>query len=129
MPEPGQTPQPAIKRGSGPDALPQGAAGQANALLSSGAMPFDDQTADLIDDEDDEAFSPADDEEAFIFGASDRPSEPITAGMPLGPGPSMVPLPNESRTEFVGRVATRLETEFSNVPGMKKAIAKMRKGL
>jgi hypothetical protein len=93
-------------------------------------MPFEDQTADLIDEDgDDDEFQPADDGEAFLFSPTDRPGEPITAGMPMGEGPNMTPLPHEGRAEFVNRVATQLETQFSNVPGMKKALVKMRKGL
>lgn len=32
-------------------------------------------------------FQPADNTEAFLYGPTDRPSEPVTAGAPFGPGP------------------------------------------
>lgn len=128
MPRAGTTPEPEFRRGSGPRALPKGAAQAANELEDE-LMPFDQQLLDVEDDDEEDEFVPSNEEDAFIFGPSGRPDEPITAGLPMGAGPNVSSLPFETREEFVNRVATRLETEVGNIPGLKKAIAKLRKGL
>lgn len=39
--------------------------------------------------EEDDAYQPQGDEESFLFGPTDRPDEPITAGLPFGEGPDV----------------------------------------
>ncbi len=47
--------------------------------------------------------------EEALFAPSDRPDEPITAGVPFGPGPSFSRLPVETERAFAVRVARILE--------------------
>lgn len=44
-----------------------------------------------------------------LFGPTDRTHEPVTSGVPFGPGPSFVPKPQESDRDFLSRVAGSLE--------------------
>src|SRR5207249_1857480 len=44
-----------------------------------------------------------------LFAPTDRPTEPITAGAPFGPGANYVPKPYESDRAFALRVADQLE--------------------
>jgi hypothetical protein len=46
--------------------------------------------------------------DAVLFGPTDRPHEPLTAGMPFGAGPSFVPRPTEDDRTFLMRVAGEL---------------------
>jgi hypothetical protein len=98
MPEPGVTPQPEFQRGTGPEALDFGAASAANDFL--GPMFLDDDF-----DEDEDEFLPSGEEEEFIFGPSQRPAEPITAGAPFGPGPDVGRVRSETDESFVNRLA------------------------
>ncbi len=62
-----------------------------------------------------------------LFGPSDRPDEPITAGAPFGPGRSFVILPYEDERAFARRVANQLESS-SDAPSLKPYIEKLRNG-
>ena len=80
MPRPGQPQQPQIKRGQGSDALPYGAATRANkAPKSRMSMPAPT---------DEQEFKPQSPDEQFAFAPTDFPNEPVTSGVPFGPGPS-----------------------------------------
>jgi hypothetical protein len=48
--------------------------------------------------------------DALLFGPSKRAGEPLESGMPRGPGPDDIPLPNETPRQLVRRVAERLST-------------------
>lgn len=74
----GQTPTPQYKRGKGADSLSYGEAVSANDMLAQMAPPMEDGS---------ELYQPSGPEEEFLFGPTDRPNEPITAGAPFGPGP------------------------------------------
>ena len=95
MPEPGQTPQPAIKQGQGPEALPWGEAAQVNDLVG------------LVPPSDEENFQPKSEQEQFIYGPSDRPQEPFSHGLPFGPGANFTPGADEGDDDFVKRVASQ----------------------
>ena len=75
MPRPGQTPQPQYKRSP---SMPYGSVGPANAARP-GQQPQQRQTQPQQTQG-----SPIED---FLFGATQRPTEPVTAGAPFGPGP------------------------------------------
>jgi hypothetical protein len=80
----------------------------------SEAIPEDDDA--LLDDDDfDELadFQPADDDEAFLFSATDRPDEPVTAGMSFGAGPDFAKLAVETETQFRQRLASTLQADPS----------------
>jgi len=66
--------------------------------------------------------------DAALFGPTDRPGEPVTQGLPFGPGASYVPRPNEDDRTFLLRVADQLE----NTPGasgpLRQFIDKIRLG-
>ena len=76
MPRPGQTPTPAFKRS--PE-MPYGTVGPANAARPQRAPQAQQQAAG--------GTNPASPEEEFLFGPTLRPTEPLTAGAPFGPGP------------------------------------------
>jgi hypothetical protein len=92
VPEPGQTPQPTVKQGKGPDALPWGEAAQINDAVG------------LIPPEED-PYQPQGDAENFLYSPTDRPQEPATAGLPYGPGANGIPQMPESDGDLVHRVA------------------------
>lgn len=100
MPEPGQTPQPAFERG---DELAYGEATEANALSDA----LDEQLAEEFAD-DDEEDAPAGMEEEFLYGPSDRPGEPISAGASFGPGPDASRFGYESDQALLERVAAQM---------------------
>lgn len=76
MAEPGATPAPAFKQGSGPASLPWGEATQVNDLV--GMVPPPDQG---------DEFTPQGDAQQFLYSPTDRPKEPFSAGLPFGAGP------------------------------------------
>lgn len=117
MPEPGRAPEPAFKRG---ESLPYGQAAAANAVPS-----FLDELP--LPGEPEEDYQPADDTEAFLASASDRPDQPLSAGAPFGPGPDVVPRPQENERDFLARVATSLET--TSLPGAREFASRVRRGL
>lgn len=123
MPRPEQTPAPQFK------GLPYGFNDQANAMSETVAQqedfpafaaPDDSQTAGSEPD-----FQPAGDEEAFLFGATDRPDEPVTSGVPFGPGADFSRYSYESDNEFLARVSKQLESNPSkDVQEFRRLIAK-----
>ena len=116
MPRPGQPQQPTIKRGQGPDALAYGAAARVNRL--SIPAPFDETE-----------FKPSSPEELFAFAATDFPNEPLTAGVPFGPGPNMVLRPPTSDKDALRRVAERMAALPGQSREVKAFIARVQKGL
>lgn len=46
--------------------------------------------------------------DAFIGGPTQRPNEPLTAGVPIGPGPNFVRLAGESDQQYRERVGTSI---------------------
>lgn len=49
----------------------------------------------------------------LLFGATQRPDEPLEAGLPFGPGPSFTPRPAEDDRSFMLRVARELRSSPS----------------
>lgn len=96
----GQTPTPQFKRGS---ALPYGVATRANEA----------------------EFMPQGEEEQFLFGLTDRPSEPLTAGAPFGPGPDISKHAVETEDQLADRVAELLIAKG----GSKESVAWARRRL
>jgi hypothetical protein len=113
MPEPGQTPQPMFK------GLPYGENVEANEA------DIDDEL--FGDDEDD--YTPAGAEEEFLLGPTDRPDEPLTAGVGFGPGADATRFAVESDGELLGRVAERIIADPAADPQAKAWAAKRAKGL
>jgi hypothetical protein len=123
MPRPEQTPP---SRFSG---LPYGT----NALANQESEPFNDVNSDgndLVDPSLDEEFQPASDDEQFLFSQTDRPDEPLTAGMGFGAGPGIASqlIQDESPKQFSQRIAQRLAAEGESSPGLKKFLAKVESG-
>lgn len=115
MPEPGQTPQPTIKQGSGPEALPWGESAQVNDLVG------------LVPPQEEQGFTPQGDQEQFIYGPSDRPQEPGSAGLPFGPGADIVQPTTDF--DFRERTAQSLSRSANQSPEVKAFLAKMAEGL
>lgn len=109
MPEPGQVRQPEYRQGG---SLPYGEASQLNALM--GLMP---------PPEEDDAYQPQGDEESFLFGPTDRPDEPITAGLPFGEGPDVSREDARSDADLLTQVS-RLLSERPDAPKEVKAFAR-----
>lgn len=62
-----------------------------------------------------------------LFAPTERPDEPITAGAPFGPGPTFVPLPQETTRSFAIRVAQMLE-ESPQADALRPYIERLRAG-
>lgn len=126
MPNPNQ---PKLRRGApGPEQLPKGAATRLNQLAKPVQGPSKGLDRFARPPEPDFAAAPREiiggppvvpqemppmqgDITGFddiLFGPTDRPEEPITAGAPFGPGPSFPRHGFESDEEFMARVANEL---------------------
>ena len=68
-------------------------------------------------------FTPAGEDEEFIYSPTDRPGEPVTAGAPVGPGPLATPHALESDADIARRVAERIASDPS-APKSLKAFAR-----
>lgn len=103
MPEAGRTPTPQVKQGN---SLAYGEADVANRLSAMFPIP---------DDVEDDEFQPADEGEGWLFGATERPTEPITSGAPFGPGPdvSRWALSEPNDAQLRDRLATQMLTSGS----------------
>ena len=124
MARPGEAP-PAIYQG-----LPYGENALANEM--SQAIP-DEDDLDFLDDGYDELadFQPVDDQEAFLFSETDRPNEPLTAGMSFGPGNnvSSAVLRGESNQQFAMRVAQELTAAGGQIKGVQAFADRIARGL
>lgn len=98
MPRPGEVRSPSYQQAG---ELPKGAAQQANQAMPSLAMSIFGGAGD-VQDEEPEQFAST--EESFLFSASDRPDEPVTAGHPFGAGPDFTSRGYESPDELKRRV-------------------------
>lgn len=78
----GELPTPQFKKGQ---ALAQGQAQAVNQMAQS--LPAAAPTPGIDEQNQYQPQSPA---EQFLFGPTNRPSEPITAGAPFGPGASVM---------------------------------------
>ena len=120
------------RAGEAPPALYQGLPYGANALVNdmSEDIPDDDE---FVDDDFDEIgdFQPVDDDEAFLFSPTDRPDEPITAGLPFGDGPNMPisAIRGETKQDFALRVANELTALGGSVKGVQQFADRIAKGL
>lgn len=119
MPRPGEVRTPSFQRG---EELPQGAATEVESLLAALPLPPEDDQ-----DFEEEEFQPANDEEAFLLSASDRPSEPITAGAPFGPGRDFPTGAFESESDLRDRIAS--EFEASDSAELRAYALRVRRGL
>lgn len=117
MPEPGRVAQPQFKRG---EELPYGDASAANALI--GLAPISGAV------EDDVAFEPSGEEESYIFGPSDRPNEPITAGAPFGPGGNVSRAAISLDADAVRRVADQITANRTSSPEARRFAERVRAG-
>jgi hypothetical protein len=121
MPRPGEAPAPVFT------GLPYGE----NALMNqmSEAIPEDDPFDDGFDEL--AGFEPGDDKTAFLFSETDRPDEPLTAGMPFGQGPnaSTAALRGETKPQFATRIARTLGAESEITPGLSKFLDAVERGL
>lgn len=93
----GQTPTPQIKRGKD---LPYGEATTANEMLG--------QLAPTPGIQDAATYQPQGNTEGYIYGPTDRPTEPITAGAPFGPGPAAPIGSFQTDSDVVANVAAQI---------------------
>jgi hypothetical protein len=108
------------------EGLPYGTNALANDMSSEFDTPPVGDEADELDD-----WSPSSEEEEFLFSPSDRPEEPITAGMGFGAGPNRasVMVVGETPQQFSPRSAQTLQAEGESSPGMKAFLARVERGL
>lgn len=105
MPEAGRTPEADFKRGD--NNLAYGEASAANSLMGLVATgPGPDE------------FVPSGEEEEFVYSQTDRPEEPVTAGVPFGPGAVGTPHAVQSDAELAQQVARRIAAD----PGAPKSL-------
>jgi hypothetical protein len=105
----GETPQPQFKRG---EDLAFGEAHAANSLMGLVGPP--DQL---------EPHQPTSPQEQFVLSPTDRPNEPITAGVPFGPGADGVTNAGDDPNVFRQRVMDQLATQ----PGASKEVRALAK--
>ena len=98
MARPGEAPAPVFT------GMPYGANQLVNQM--SEAIPEDDPFDDGFDEL--AGFEPGDDKTAFLFSETDRPDEPLTAGMAFGAGPDFSRHSIETDTQFRSRVSSTL---------------------
>lgn len=106
MPEAGRTPEPVFEMG---DDLPYGEAGEANALVGL-VGPVREP----------EPYVPKGAEEEFLFSPTDRPEEPLTTGVPVGPG---APTTRHAYLDDAG-LAVQVARRAAADPAAPKAIRK-----
>ncbi|TAK94523.1 hypothetical protein EPO05_06250 [Patescibacteria group bacterium] len=112
----GQTPTPQIKRGKD---LPYGEATTANEMLG--------QLAPTPGIQDAATYQPQGTTEGYIYGPTDRPQEPITAGAPFGPGPYQVKT-QETPQDFIARVAQTVASGQGATTEVKAFAARVARG-
>jgi hypothetical protein len=117
MPRPGEVASPTFKQG---DELAYGEAAAANGLQHLAPEPaFEDEQ---------QAFEPSGEQDEYLYGPSDRPGEPITAGAPFGPGAS-TPLGGfRSDAEVVNTVARQISANPNASPETKAWAARVKAG-
>ena len=114
MPEAGRTPTAQYERG---DSLAYGEAGAANALMGL-AAPVREP----------EPYTPVGDEEEFLYAETDRPAEPLTQGVPVGPGADFTKYAVETAEQFKLRVANALAAQQDAAPEVRAFLARIQRG-
>jgi hypothetical protein len=92
-------------------------ADQANEL--AGMFPTGQDQPDYV---------PANEAEKFLFGPTDRPNEPITAGAPFGAGPAAAPSAYESPDQLLSRVAQEIGGTPGAAPELRAFAARVARG-
>ena len=115
MPEAGRTPDAAFKRGGNDLAY-----GQANALNSlTGLVGPVEQP---------EPYAPSGDEEEFLYAQTDRPEEPLTQGVPVGPGAPTTRHAYVSDEDLAVRVARQASADPAAPKSIRKWAARALEG-
>jgi hypothetical protein len=119
VPRPGEAPAPLYQ------GLPYGQNSLVNDL-SEEIPDEDDPTYDELED-----FVPQGVEEEFLISGTDRPEEPITAGMSFGDGPNIgtALVRGESKQQFAMRVARELQAAGGGIKGVQAFADRIAKGL
>ncbi len=116
MAEAGATPEPQIKQGKGPDALPWGEATQLNDAVG------------LIPPEEDRHV-PSGDAEQFLYSPTDRPGEPVTQGQPYGAGANTIRAAYQSEDDVVHQVAAQVSKDPAAPKSLKAFAARALQGM
>lgn len=66
--------------------------------------------------------------EDVLFAPTERPDEPLTAGVEFGPGPLTVPFPGETERDFRLRVADSLSSSPSATPSVRAFADRLLRG-
>jgi len=106
---------PKIRRGpAGPDQLPYGAAKNLNDTMAANGPQRPQQAQQASQQQAPTRQLPAlsgdlTGHDSIVFGGTDRPNEPITAGASFGAGPGPLPYRGaESEAEFMVRVTSQM---------------------
>jgi len=117
--------QPKIRKGSGPDQLPQGAAGQLNKAAPAPSAniggpapvgPVEGLPPEMAGIEE------------RLFAPTDRPDEPLTQGLPFGEGNNFRKPRNETPEQFRVRTADSLLTSKYVDPVVRDFAERLKKG-
>jgi hypothetical protein len=83
-----------------------------------------------VPDEDESDYQPSSPAERFLYSPTDRPDEPITAGLPFGPGPDVSRYALEDDRSFRERLAQTIEAHVPRHPSrdMRRFLARLRSG-
>lgn len=113
----------------------RGTASAVESLIQEVPLPEEDDGFDEEGFEDEDIGAEFDmgdplngDLEDVLFVPSERPDEPLTAGVEFGPGPLTVPFPNETERDFRLRVADALVTSPSATASVKAFADRLLRG-
>lgn len=73
-------------------------------------------------------FTPSNPSEQFLYGPTNRPNEPVTAGAPVGPGTNFIRGSLETPQQTVQRVATQIAGGPDATPIVKQFAARILAG-
>lgn len=98
------TGSPKVRKGSGPNQLPQGAASDLNRRMAAVPSP-NEQPVLAAGQRKIEPQGKLTDFDGVLFSGTDHPDEPVTHGMPFGPGADFLDGQKEGDAAFLRRVA------------------------
>lgn len=103
--------------------LPYGENQKVNDLVDEDAVD-----AELFGD-DEEDYVPANEDEAFLLAPTDRPDEPLTQGVPFGPGLDSTRFAFATDDDLLDRLAEKVRANAAADPQARAWAAQRAKGL
>lgn len=118
--------KPQVRKGTGPDQLPQGAAQRLNTAFDALQSPSEDILKAA--NEDPQPSGQVTNFDDILFSGTDHPNEPITTGVSFGPGPSFTRRGTESDRDFLTRAAGDIASSPAASSRVKSFAARVARG-